>query len=383
MPIAITNEVSERPASNAEWAQTCAHLDTPFVLIDGATVERNISRMADYCRMHGIQLRPHIKTHKSLRIAELQLRAGAVGLTVAKPGEASVMSQLGAEVLIAYPSITSASLQAVRNSLAKNEILVALDSWEAIERLESAVPIGGRPAGVLVDIDIGLHRTGVQTMAESVRLAQRIGQSNCLRLDGVFCYPGHIWKTPGTQAEAVQESADIIREHLEGWRQQGLAARIVSGGSTPTAYQSHLMPGVTEIRPGTYVYNDMNTVRGGFCELADCAARIVTSVISNAVPNQIVIDAGSKALAADLCVPAPDSGHGHVVELPDAKIVRLSEEHGQVDVSRCASRPRVGDRLTVIPNHVCPTINLTDEAWWLASDGSLERLLIDARGMVR
>lgn len=383
MPIAITSEVSERPVSNAEWESACAHLDTPFVLIDGATVERNINRMADYSRTHGIYLRPHIKTHKSLRIAELQLRAGAVGLTVAKPGEASVMLQLRAEVLIAYPSITSASLQVVRKVLAKNEILVALDSWEAIERLESAVPLDDRPAGVLVDIDIGLHRTGVQSVAESVRLAQRIEQSNRLRLDGIFCYPGHIWKTTAAQADALQAAADIIREHLDAWRQHGLAARIVSGGSTPTAYQSHLMPGVTEIRPGTYVFNDMNTVRGGFCELTDCAARIVTSVISNAVPNQIVIDAGSKALAADRCVPAPDSGYGHVIELPDAKVTQLSEEHGQVDVSRCGSRPRVGDRLTVIPNHVCPTINLTDEAWWLASDGSLERLPIDARGMVR
>lgn len=361
----------------------CAHLDTPFVLIDGATVERNISRMADYCRTHGIQLRPHIKTHKSLRIAELQLRADAIGLTVAKPGEASVMSQLGAEVLIAYPSITLASLQVIRNSLTKNEILVALDSWEAIERLEAAVPIEGRPAGVLVDIDIGLHRTGVQSAAESLRLAQRIEQSNRLRLDGIFCYPGHIWKTAAAQADALRASSEIIREHLGGWQQHGLAARIVSGGSTPTAYQSHLMSGVTEIRPGTYVYNDMNTARGGFCKLADCAARIVTSVISNAVPDQIVMDAGSKALAADRCVPAPESGHGHVVELPDAKITLLSEEHGQVDVSRSVSRPRVGDRLTVIPNHVCPTINLTDEAWWLAPNGSLERLPIDARGMVR
>ncbi len=156
----------------------------------------------------------------------------------------------------------------------------------------------------------------------------------------------------------------------------------MSGGSTPTAYQSHLIRRITEIRPGTYVFNDMNTVAGGFCELDDCAARIECTVVSDAVPGQIVIDAGSKTLTADRCIPAPESGYGHAVEYPDAEIVALSEEHGQVNVEKCADRPRIGERVTVIPNHVCPCINLQDTVWWRDGDADPEPLSVEARGML-
>jgi D-serine deaminase-like pyridoxal phosphate-dependent protein len=161
-----------------------------------------------------------------------------------------------------------------------------------------------------------------------------------------------------------------------------LSSKIVSGGSTPTAYQSHWIPRLTEIRPGTYVFNDMNTVRGGYCGLEDCAARIFSTVISASIPGQVVVDAGSKVLAMDLCGPDPASGYGHVVELPLARISRLSEEHGQIDVSKCDRRPNVGDRLTIIPNHICPCINLRDNVWWHEAGESLQPLAIDARGAV-
>jgi D-serine deaminase-like pyridoxal phosphate-dependent protein len=154
----------------------------------------------------------------------------------------------------------------------------------------------------------------------------------------------------------------------------------VSGGSTPTAYRSHLVPQVTEIRPGTSVYNDMNTVHGGFCTLADCAASILCTVVSDAVGGQVVLDGGTKTFTSDRCVPSPESGHGHVVEYPEAVITKLSEEHAQVDVTRCAVRPRVGERVSVIPNHVCPCINLQDAVWWREPDGRLRRLTIEARG---
>ncbi len=358
-------------------------LDTPCLVIDGPTVERNIERLAAYSRRHGLGIRPHTKTHKSLKIAQLQLDHGAIGLTVAKPGEARVMAQLGAEVLIAYPSVTQASLTAIATELRESRVLVAIDSADAIELLEKAVTDGHPGVGVLIDVDIGLHRTGLQTVEQSLQLARQVERIKNLDLAGLFCYPGHIWEKPGEQHAALGNAAALLEEHLDAWRKAGLDARIVSGGSTPTAYQSHLVPCLTEIRPGTYVFNDMNTVRGGFCELEDCATRFIVTVISDAVPGQIVIDAGSKTLASDRCIPAPDSGQGFIVELPQAKITHLSEEHGQVDVSRCDHRPRVGERLTVIPNHVCPTVNLTNEAWWVAADGIIERLVIDARGMVR
>jgi D-serine deaminase-like pyridoxal phosphate-dependent protein len=338
--------------------------------------------MAEYCRAHGLALRPHTKTHKSQRIARMQLDAGAVGLTVAKPGEASVMAALHADTLIAYPSVTSASLKAIRDGVAEGDMIVALDSLEAAVRLEAALADSQWPARVLVDVDVGLHRTGMQTPEASVQLAARIADSPKLELDGLFCYPGHIWSGPGEQAAEMQAVDAVLQSHISRWKAEGLAAPIVSGGSTPTAFQTHLTPSITEIRPGTYVFNDMNTMRGGYCELSDCAVRILTTIVSTAVPGQVVMDAGAKTLAADRCISAPDSGHGYVVEYPAARIRHLSEEHGQIDVSQCERRPRVGERITVIPNHVCPTINLTDYAWWLTPSGA-ERLSIDARGKVR
>ncbi len=359
------------------------HLDTPCLVIDGPTVERNIERLADYSRQHGLGVRPHTKTHKSLKLAQLQLDHGAIGLTVAKPGEARVMAQLGAEVLIAYPSVTQASLTTIAKELRDSRVLVAIDSVDAIELLTKAVADGHPGVGVLIDSDIGLRRTGVQTVEQSLQLAQQVERSKSLDLAGLFCYPGHIWELPAEQHTALADAEALVEQHLDAWRKSGLHARVVSGGSTPTAYQSHLMPSLTEIRPGTYLFNDTNTFRGGYCELEDCAARFIVTVISDAVPGQIVIDAGSKTLSNDRCIPDPELGQGYIVELPDAKIQHLSEEHGQVDVSRCDRRPRVGDRLTVIPNHICPTVNLTNEAWWVTADGTLERLVIDTRGMVR
>jgi D-serine deaminase-like pyridoxal phosphate-dependent protein len=143
------------------------------------------------------------------------------------------------------------------------------------------------------------------------------------------------------------------------------------------------MAGITEIRPGSYVFNDANTARGGHCRLADCAARVVTTVVSDAVPGQVIVDAGSKALARDQCIPQPVAGYGFVLEYPQARIKSLSEEHGQVDVSQCPHRPRIGECVSIIPNHICPAVNLTDFMWLRTADGNLRELPVDARGMVR
>ncbi len=192
----------------------------------------------------------------------------------------------------------------------------------------------------------------------------------------------HIGGPAGKQETALGAVSDKLAETLDLWADHGLQARIVSGGSTPTAFQSHFVPEYTEIRPGTYVYNDINTVRAGYCQLDDCAARIVSTVVSTAVPGQVVIDAGSKTLTMDRCTPAPESGHGYVVEYPDALITRLSEEHAQVDITACDSVPKLGERVTVIPNHICPCVNLQNAVWWRDAEGQPVELSIDARGML-
>lgn len=358
-------------------------LDTPCLVINSQTLSANVSRLAEYAARHGVEVRPHTKTHKSLKIARMQIDAGAVGLTVAKPGEARVMAGLGAPTLIAYPSVTGGSLAAINDIASIADTLVALDSLEACERLVSSLGSGVGTVGVLVDVNVGMNRTGVGSLGASLAIAQYADRSDRLRLEGIFCYPGHVWESADEQGPPLAAVNAILAAHREAWSASGLEVRRVSGGSTPTAYQTHLAPLITEIRPGTYVFNDMNTVRGGYCSLDDCALRVLTTVVSDAVTDQIVIDAGTKALSSDRCLSDPDLGHGMIVEFPDAQITRLSEEHGQVDVSRCARRPRVGDRLTVIPNHVCPAVNLADFAWWVQPDGEVQSLKIDTRGMVR
>ena len=174
----------------------------------------------------------------------------------------------------------------------------------------------------------------------------------------------------------------LVNETLDLWSASGLEAKIVSGGSTPTAVQSHRVGRMTEFRPGTYVYHDMNGVRGGYASFDDCAARIVATVVSTAVPGQFVIDAGTKTLTSDRCGPVPDSGHGHVVEYPQAKIKKLTEEHGQVDAVTFDKPPKVGERVTIIPNHICPCINLQDRVWWKDGAEPPRPIPVDARGRV-
>ena len=211
---------------------------------------------------------------------------------------------------------------------------------------------------------------------------ERVHQASSLRLDGLFCYPGHISGTVAEQTPKLRQLSEFLKEAMDQWKQHGLPCETVSSGTSPTAFQSHLVPELTEIRPGTNVFKDLNLTYGGYCQIEDCAARIITTVVSNAVPDQIVLDAGSKTLSSDLCGPAPHSGHGYIVEYPEAKIKRLTEEHAQVDVSACDHRPVIGERVSVIPNHICVCVNLQDRIWWQESGSApeIQAWNVDARG---
>jgi D-serine deaminase-like pyridoxal phosphate-dependent protein len=357
-------------------------LPTPALVVDSQTVFRNLERLAAYGDEHGIDIRPHTKTHKSRELARLQVEAGAMGLTVAKVGEAEVMAEACDDILLGYPAIDPARTSRLAK-LAKHVTLrVAVDSKLGAKLIGEAANRARATVGILVDMDVGHGRTGVQTPAEALALAQLVDKSPGLRLDGLFFFPGHIVEPPAEQLGALQAVSDKLAETLDLWADHGLQARIVSGGSTPTAYQSHLVGELTEIRPGTYIYNDMNTVRGGFCQLADCAAHVHSTVVSTAVPGQVVIDAGSKTLTSDRCAPLPDSGYGYLPDYPDAVIRRLSEEHAQIDIRTCPRPPELGERVRVIPNHICPCVNLQDVVWWRDESGELVELAIDARGLL-
>ena len=357
-------------------------LPTPSLVIDAGKVRRNLKRLADYAASHKLRVRPHTKTHKSVRLARMQVDAGAKGLTVAKAGEAAVMADVCDDIFVAYPTADARRSAALAELAGGHTIRVGLDSAAAADALSAAASARGTTIGVLVDLDVGLHRTGVQSPEAALELARYVDAAKGLRLDGIMLYPGHIGRKPAEQLDLLHAVEATVAETIALWKKAGLDTTIVSGGSTPTMFQSHLVLSVTEIRPGTYIFNDMNTVHGGYVTLDDCAATIVCTVVSDAVPNQVVIDAGSKTLTSDRCGPAPDSGHGYVVEFPQAKIVKLNEEHGYVDVSACNRLPKVGEQVTVIPNHICPCVNLQDNVWWQEGGESPTAIRVDARGKV-
>jgi len=283
-------------------------------------------------------------------------------------------------LLMAYPPIDAARCETI-SGIARSgrTIRVAIDSTLAADLLAQATST----IGVLIDLDVGLHRTGVQSPRAALELAQHVARQPKLRLDGIMFYPGHVWQKSSEQPAAMRAVNALLAETIDLWTRSGLRAGIVSGGSTPSALQSHEIKHATEIRPGTYIFNDMNTVAGGWCTLPDCAARIVATVISDAVPGQIVIDAGSKALTSDRRHDDPtNAGFGHIVEYPQAKITRLNEEHGQVDIRNCDRAPKIGERVSIIPNHICPCVNLQDRMWWIEPGEQPRAMNIDARGKV-
>ncbi|MEO6435499.1 MAG: alanine racemase [Tepidisphaeraceae bacterium] len=355
---------------------------TPSLIIDLPTVKRNVARLAAYGKEHHLGIRPHTKTHKSIFMARLQLDAGAVGLTVAKVGEAQTMAQAGKDIFIAYPALDPWRREHLANLAKTCTVRVGFDSAEAADLIGEAASGAGVTVGTLVDLDVGFHRTGVQTPQDALDLARHVSKTPGLRLDGIMCFPGHLKEPPEEQKRLLEPIAQMIQETIDLCGKDGLELTIISGGSSPSAYLSHHVPALTEIRPGTYIYNDMNMVSRGFATLDDCAARLTCTVVSTAVPGKFVIDAGSKTLTSDRRSVDPDTaGHGHIVEYPDAKLVRLSEEHGEVQLAAGSPRPKIGERVHVIPNHICPCVNLQTMAWLKDESGTLEPLPIDARGL--
>jgi D-serine deaminase-like pyridoxal phosphate-dependent protein len=360
-------------------------LPTPAILIDGEKVRANLARLAGYCKEHDLNLRPHTKTHKSSFFARLQLEYGATGLTIAKVGEAQVMATVCNDLFMAYPAVDPLRGRELAQLAHTHTIRVGIDSKEAADNLSHFAQASSSTIGILVDLDVGLHRTGTQFPADALALAQHVSSLPHLRLDGLMFYPGHIPSPSSpTQGAAISAVKELLSQTLDLFDKHSLPHPILSGGSTPTMYQSHLFqPFITEIRPGTYIFNDMNTVYAGLCTIHDCAARIISTVISTAVANQFVLDAGTKTLTSDRCGPAPDSGHGHILEYPLAKIVKLTEEHAQVDCSLSPTRPSPGDRVTLIPNHICPCVNLQDYVYYQSNpDSPPGPLHVEGRGKV-
>lgn len=359
-------------------------LSTPALTIDLGILEANLDRMAHYCNEHGLGLRPHTKTHKTPELARMQVDRGAVGLTVAKVGEAEVMADAGLDdILVAYPIWGVEKLRRLAMLARGRNILLSLDNEATAHELSRAMAAQDATIGVLVEFDSGVGRCGLEPGVACVELAAKVAKLEGLRFRGLMTYYGNIW---GTEEERRAEAALVagrVGHVLRAFEEARMPTEIVSGGSTPAALLTEIIPGITEIRPGTYVYNDLNTLYQGVCGLNDCAARVVTTVVSTAVPGRAILDAGSKTLSSDLLQSGPKSGYGYIVEAPDAKLFSLSEEHGSVDITNSARGLHVGEVVTVIPNHVCTCVNMHDEVFLLRDEQVVGQWRIAARGKVR
>lgn len=359
-------------------------LDTPALLIDLDIMERNLERAAQYARAHDLALRPHTKTHKIPELARRQLASGAAALTVAKVGEAEVMVEAEPpELLVAYPVIGRRKLERLMAVGRRTRLLVALDHLLPARQLSDAAREARLSVGVLAEIDVGLGRVGVQPGPELAQLIEGLARLPRLTFEGIAFYPGHIRGVDEPALKALDQVGERVREALAVLRRAGLQARIVSGGSTPTLFHSHRIRELTEIRPGTYIFNDRNTLATGACALGDCAASVLVTVVSTARPGQIIIDGGSKTFSSDRHVASPEATFGHVVEAPGAVFTKMNEEHGYVDVRRAERAFPVGDRLRVIPNHICTAMNLHETVYGIRGEIVEQIWRVEARGKLQ
>ncbi|MFN8009639.1 MAG: D-TA family PLP-dependent enzyme [Terriglobia bacterium] len=359
-------------------------LDTPALVVDLDVMQANLASLAAYCKEHHLALRPHTKTHKISEIAKMQLAAGCQGITVAKVGEAEVMANAGIDdILIAFPVLGESKLERLVQLARKNKIAVSLDSLEVASAISEAARNAGCDVHILLEFDVGMHRCGVQSVPKWVELAQAVEGLPNLSFEGLMFYPGHIWDPPDEQFPALRQLSDLIEEIRQASAMAGLELKTVSGGSTPTAYNSHLVRGLTEIRAGTYVFFDRNEWRGGFCQLSQCALRVLVTVVSEAVEGRAMIDGGSKTFSGDRLISGDRQGYGSVVEYPGIQFVSMSEEHGHLDLSQSDRRPKIGERLSVIPNHVCTCVNMHDRIYYHRNGIVEGSWVVEGRGRIR
>ncbi len=350
-------------------AEVARQFGTPAVVIDLDVVERNIARVQAMCDAAGVANRPHIKTHKSPVIASMQRDAGARGITCQKIGEAEVMVDGGHDdILISYNILGEQKLGRLGALLSRAKITVAADNPTVVAGLPQAAAIAGRDLDVVVECDTGRKRAGVATVEEAVSLAKDIASRPGLSFAGFMLYP------PET---AMAETQAFLDAATAGVRDAGLEPRMVSSGGTPNLLNLGKINGVTEHRAGTSIFNDRMMMAAGVASLADCALTVYATVVSRAEADRGILDSGSKTLTSDV---GGLEGHGLILEHPQAKIARFAEEHGFLDLSACNDRPKVGDVVRIVPNHVCVVVNMVDRLITVRGGEIVGELSVAARG---
>lgn len=359
---------------------------TPALVVKVDILERNLARMAELARREGVRLRPHAKAHKCVEVARRQIELGACGLTVAKLSEAEVMLRAGIrDIFIAYQIVGEDKIERLASMSRQARLTTAVDSLQGVEALDRAGRAAGVVFPVMVEVDSGLRRCGTLPGEPTLNLARQICRLQNLELRGLFTHAGHAYAASSSdevtriareEVAAVTSTADLLRR-------DGIPVGEVSVGSTPTAWADADRTGITELRPGNYVFHDATQQALGSAGFSDCALRIVTTIISRPAHNRLVIDAGAKTLALDRGAHGTSllKGFGLIPGHPEITIARLSEEHGILEVPDSCPL-EVGARLEIIPNHACTAINLAEHLYVLKGDRIVARWDVAARAKV-
>lgn len=356
------------------------NLSTPYPWLDMDIVERNIERMTQGLRQENISYRPHIKTHKSVELARLQLSMGAKGITCAKISEAAVMAKAGIkDILVAYPLVGRDKMERLGKLMDIADVMVTADNEISAAQLNE---LGGKlrkKIKVLIEIGAQNQRGGIFEDDKLIEFAEKLTQLPWMDFRGIFTYVGlrPDLKGPGKLEAFAIEEAELFAHKKKVLEDNGYKVEIVSGGSSATSIYARHHGVITESRAGSCVFNDMNAVNLHMAELKDCALKIRATVVSTPKPGLATIDAGSKSLSSDT---KPGQGFGYLDGFPEVELYKLNEEHGYLRFDEEKVKFTVGQQVDVIPNHACVIGNLHDD-YFAFRNGEFEKVIhVDARG---
>lgn len=360
--------------------------DTPALVLDVDATQRNIDEMQGLANAGGKALRPHAKTHKIVEVARMQLAAGAVGLQVAKLGEAEVFLASGVQdIFVGYPIVGASKIQRLLALAEQVTVSTSLDDIAVAAPIGAAAAARGMVIDVMLEINTGLDRTGVLP-EHAVALAQRVVDVPGLRIKGIMTHEGQALPRSADEETLARETADACARMVavaESIRAAGIPCAEVSLGTTATARFDAQAPGVTEIRPGTYIFYDATMASHHAARLQDTAVWVVATVVSRPSADRAVVDAGSKVLSSDRInqKDAP-SMVGRIVDRPDHHVTRVMEEHGIIALPP-GSDLRIGDRVAIVPAHICAAVNLADSVLVAQGGAIVDEWRVAARGKVR
>jgi len=363
-------------------------LDTPALLIDREIMLSNLRFMQDYANANKVSLRPHTKTHKMPTLAKLQEELGAQGIAVAKVGEAEVMAASGLkDIFIANEIVGQLKLQKIRRLAADANISFGLDSLEQAKMIEAAFAGATKKAQVVIEIEVGENRSGIIEERDYLELLAYLKTCQNIHLKGVFSHDGSSYGAPDAQAcreihlaaqQRTLKFVDIAKS--SGWKME-----TVSIGSTPSMMQAFpIMDGVTEIRPGTYIFMDAGQANA-YGSLERNAATILTTVISRPTPERVITDVGAKGITAQtnkdgFCATR---GLGLIKGWPEVSVFAVYDEHAIIYNKAFRDAVRVGDKVEIIPNHICPVTNLHEQAYIISQGQVVEVIPVECRGKLQ